>query len=239
MGIVYAGTDTWKVSASDLTFLFDECRRCFWLKLVGGLPRPRAPFPKVFSLLDAQTKRFFAGKRTGEIADILPPGRLVHGERAVRSGRLMLPGHQRPVLLAGRFDAAFRFDDGTFGIVDFKTAVPRDEHLALYGRQLHAYALAAENPAPGSLLLRPVTQLGLLCVEPTRMVRHRGGVAYGGHPHWVEIPREDGAFLGFLDEVLSVLERKTPPLPKADCRFCEYLTAGALTLLADHVPSSN
>jgi hypothetical protein len=239
MRMLYAGSDTWKLSASDLTFLFEECRRCFWMKLIGGLPRPRPPFPKVFILLDAQTKRFFAGKRTRELSPSLPPGRVALGERMVRSGRLVVPGHERPVLLAGRFDSAFRFDDGSFGLVDFKTAEPRDEHLALYGRQLHAYALAAENPAPGRLLLRPVKQLGLLCVEPTTMVRHRGGVAYGGRPRWVEIPRDDDAFLAFLGEVLAVLERKTPPLPAPTCQFCDYLTTGALTLLAHDIRTAN
>jgi hypothetical protein len=238
MDRLHAG-DAWKLSPSDLTFLYEECRRCFWMKLVGRLPRPRAPFPKVFTLLDAQTKRYFAGKRTREIAAALPPGRLIHGERAVRSGPLVVPGHQRQVLLAGRFDAAFRFDDGTFGLVDFKTAVPRDEHLGLYGRQLHAYALASESPAPGSLLLRPVTQLGLLCVEPTKMVRLGRGVAYGGQAHWLHIPRDDEGFLAFLGEVLSVLERKGPPLPSPACGFCSYLTTGALTLIAHHVASSN
>jgi hypothetical protein len=239
MGMLYAGGDTWKVSASDLTFLFEECRRCFWMKLVGGLPRPRAPFPKVFTLLDGQTKRFFAEKRTREISDLLPPGRLTYGERAVRSGRLAIPGNERPVLIGGRFDAAIRFDDGSFGLVDFKTAAPRQDHLALYGRQLHAYALAAENPAPGGLLLRPVSRLGLLCVEPTAMVRHRGGVAYGGQSHWVEIPRADDAFLVILGEALSVLERKTPPLPAPTCQFCDYLTTGALTLLAHDIRTAN
>jgi hypothetical protein len=239
MSRVYGAGDAWRLSPSDLTFLYEECRRCFWMKVVGGLPRPRAPFPKVFSLLDAQTKRFFAGKRTQEIAPELRPGRVVHGERAVRSGHLLIPGHRRPVLLRGRFDTAFRFDDRTFGLVDFKTTGPRDEHIALYGRQLHAYALAAENPAPGSLFLRSVSQLGLLCLEPTTMVRLRGGIAYRGQAHWVEIPRDDEAFLAFLAEVLTVLDRKTPPLPAPNCQFCDYLTTGAITFIAQDVTTSN
>lgn len=30
-----------------------------WMKLAGGLARPRTPFPKIFTLLDGQTKHFF------------------------------------------------------------------------------------------------------------------------------------------------------------------------------------
>lgn len=231
--------DAWKLNPSDLTFLLEQCKRCFWMKHVGGVPRPRGPFPKVFTLLDAQTKRFFEGKRTREVAPTLPPGRLIHGEHAVVSGPLLLAGSKRPLILGGRVDAVIRFDDGTFGIVDYKTTVPGEEHVALYSRQLHAYALAVENPAPGSLLLQPVSKLGLLCFEPIRMARHRGGVAYVGLPRWVEIARDDEAFLAFLSEVVSILERKGPPLPAPGCGFCSYVTSGALTLIAHHVMTSN
>ena len=37
-----------KLTPSMLTFLWDECRRCFWLH-ARGLPRPRMPFPSVFA----------------------------------------------------------------------------------------------------------------------------------------------------------------------------------------------
>jgi PD-(D/E)XK nuclease superfamily len=223
--------NAWKLSPSDLTFLYEECPRCFWLKVAGNLPRPRAPFPRIFSLLDSQTKEYFTGKRTEAIAHGIRPGRVLYGDRWVRSGPLHIPGHQTPVLLGGRFDTAFAFDDGTFGLVDFKTTDAKDDHVRLYGRQLHAYALSAESPAPGSLELRPITQMGLLCVEPARMTSVRGGVAYRGSAHWIEVPRDDEAFLAFLSQVLVLLERPTPPDPAPSCAFCEYLTSGSLALL--------
>ena len=58
----------WKISPSDLTFLFEECQACFWAKVAGNFPRPRMPFPRVFSLLDAQTKAYFDGKSTSAIS---------------------------------------------------------------------------------------------------------------------------------------------------------------------------
>ena len=45
--------------------------------------------------------------------------------------------------------------------------------------------------------------MGLLCVEPARMTSVRGGVAYRGSAHWIEVPREDEAFLAFLSQVLQ------------------------------------
>src|SRR5207244_1317347 len=124
----------------------------------------------------------------------------------VRSQPLLVPGHDTPVLLGGRFDTAFGFDDGSYGLVDYKTSDPKSDHVRRYGRQLHAYVLAAENPAPGNLMLKTVTQMGLLCVEPVAMVAAPTGVAYAAIPKWVEIERDDAAFLAFLSRVLDVLE---------------------------------
>jgi hypothetical protein len=222
----------WKLSPSDLTFLYEECPRCFWMKVAGGLPRPRAPFPKIFALLDSQMKAYFLNKRTEDMSRDVKPGTVLFGDRWVRSGPLFIPGHATPVLLQGRFDTAFAFDDGTFGLVDFKTADPKSDHIALYARQLHAYALAAENSAPGSLGLNPVTQMGLLCVEPTGVVQVNGGIAYNGTPKWMEVEREDQMFYSFLSDVLDCLARTSPPDPDPNCAFCSYVTDGALCLLA-------
>lgn len=41
-----------KLAPSDLTFLWEECQRCFWLKVKGVLKRPSGLFPKVFTRLD-------------------------------------------------------------------------------------------------------------------------------------------------------------------------------------------
>jgi hypothetical protein len=222
----------WKLSPSDLTFLASECPRCLWMKIAGGHPRPRAPFPRIFSVLDAETKKFFAGKRTEKIAVELPPGRVVLGDRWVRSAPIHVPGHHMPVFIAGRFDSAIRFDDSTYGVVDFKTTNPKDGHIPIYSRQVHSYAFALEHPAPGSLSLTPVTRLGLFVVEPVAMIAVKRGVAYKGVPHWVEIERDDIAFMAFLGEVLDVLERPSPPEPNPRCSFCTYLLDGVLAHLA-------
>jgi hypothetical protein len=115
--------------------------------------------------------------------------------------------------------------------VDFKTTIPREEHAPLYGRQLHAYALAAENPAPGNLQLKPVSRLGLLCFQPTRMTAGREGVAYRGSAHWIPIPRDDLMFMAFLIEVADLLDRSDAPDPAPGCAFCAYLQDGVLAYL--------
>lgn len=229
----------WKLSPSDLTFLASECPRCLWQKIAGNFPRPRSPFPKVFTLLDRQTKDYFAGKRTERISPDLPPGRVVHADRWVRSIPIRVPGHERRVFIAGRIDASLRFDDGSHGIVDFKTSVPRPEHVEFYGRQLHAYALAAENPAPGNLRLSPVARLGLLCFEPTRMTATRRGAAYRGEAHWIDVPRDDDAFMAFLAEIVDVLERPSPPDASPTCPYCQFLLDGVAGFLGSWLRSGD
>jgi hypothetical protein len=224
-------TNVVRLAPSDLTFLWDECQRCFWLKAKGVLKRPSAPFPKIFTRLDAQTKDFFFGKRAEQMSPELRPGRVAFGDRWVRSAPLSVPGHETQVMLAGRIDTALSFDDGSFGIIDFKTSEPKPEHVLFYSRQLHSYALAGEHPAEGALGLSAVSQLGLLCVEPIAMVQLEGDVAYKGTTHFLEIDRDDDAFMAFLSQVLYVLEKPEPPDPAPQCSFCTYLAAGSLVLL--------
>jgi hypothetical protein len=220
-----------KLAPSDLTFLWSECGRCFWLKARGVLRRPSAPFPKVFTMLDNQTKDFFFNKRSEEMAPELRPGRIAFGDRWVRSRPLAVPGHDTQVALQGKIDTALSFDDGSYGIIDFKTSEPKDGHVPFYGRQLHSYAIAAEHPAEGALDLSPVTQLGLLCVEPVAMIGVEDAVAYKGDTHFLEIERDDDAFYAFLSQVLYLLERPAPPDPAPKCGYCTYLANGSLVLL--------
>ena len=50
--------------------------------------------------------------------------------------------------------------------MDVRTTELKSCLADFYSPQLHAYALALENPAFGRELLKPVMLLGLLCFEP-------------------------------------------------------------------------
>lgn len=220
-----------KLAPSDLTFLWAECQACFWMKVHGVIRRPSAPFPKVFTVIDGLTKDHFYGRRTEEISNELPPGKIAFGDRWVRSQALEVPGHDSLVTIAGKIDTAATFDDGSYGVLDFKTSEPKPEHVFFYSRQLHCYAVAAENPRPGALELKPVTRLGLLCVEPVGMDHHGDGVALMCDTTYLPIAREDTAFVMFLDQVLHVLEQPTPPEPNPNCQYCRFVKAGSLRLI--------
>jgi CRISPR/Cas system-associated exonuclease Cas4 (RecB family) len=215
--------DTYKLSPSDLTFLWDECKRCFYLKVVNKIPRPSTPMPAIFTRIDGLMKAFYEGKATHEICPDLPPGFVQFGEKWVQSVPITLPGHTKGCFILGKFDTVVRFEDGSYGVVDFKTSTPKPTHLAFYGRQLHAYAYALEHAEIGKFSLNPISRLGLLVVEPNAMEKTPDGrIAYLGDMTWQEVPRDEDAFLRFLGEVMTVLEQPTPPAPAEKCSYCQY-----------------
>jgi hypothetical protein len=168
-----------KLSPSDLTFLWDECKRCFYLKYVHGITRPAAPFPSIFGTIDRLMKEYYQGRSTADLDPALPAGRVRFGEKWVESVPLTLPPHDLQCYIKGKFDTVVAFDDGSFGVVDFKTAEPKPSHVQFYGRQLHAYTYALEHPAAGKFSLSPISELGLLVVAPHAMdVTASGQIAY-------------------------------------------------------------
>jgi len=223
-------TSNWKLSPSELTFLWDDCPRCFYLKVVRKFNRPWGAFPKIFNRIDKLMKDHYEGKSTSEIAPELPEGIVQFGEKWVTSAPISIPGHEATCFIRGKFDTVVAFSDGSYGVVDFKTSQPRPEHVAFYGRQLHAYAYALEHPTPNSLALAPITRLGLLCVEPVSMDKIGSDqLAYIGDVTWLEVPKDNSFFTSFLDNVLTVLEKPTPPDSNPKCGYCQYRMASRET----------
>src|SRR5579872_6437683 len=168
------------LSPSDLTFLWDGCPRCFYLKVKLKYSAPRGVFPSIFSRMDSAMKEFYQGFRTESISPDLPPGVIVYGDRWLETGPIVIPDTSCTITLRGKMDTAARFDDGSYGIFDFKVAEPKPQHVAFYSRQLHAYALAAERPARGQLQFGPVRRLGLMVFEPGRYRQREQQGYYGG-----------------------------------------------------------
>jgi hypothetical protein len=153
------------------------------------------------------------------------------GDRWVESNPIVLLDRTSTCFIRGKFDTVVRFDDGSYGVVDFKTSHSKSEHVSLYSRQLHAYAYALEHAAPRKLKLSPVSRLGLLCVEPVDMLAFgENAYAYKAEAVWVKCPRDDEGFLAFLAEVLEVLDRPVPPAGSPTCPFCHYRDAARHTL---------
>jgi len=201
-----------KLTPSELTFLWEDCKRCFYQKVVNNIHRPWSPMPKIFTRIHSLLEEWASGKSTDLIAPGMPRG----------STPVPIPGRESMCFVRGKFDTIAKLEDNTYAIVDFKTCSRQDKHLALYSRQLHAYYLALENPAEGRFSLSPITKLGLLVWEPGQFSNTDDLMALAGSFTWVELPLDVPGFMEFLSDVLEILEHPVPPEPSPGCEYCSY-----------------
>ena len=211
----------YRLSPSDLTFTYEGCKRCFYHKVVENITLPSMPFPAIFSKMASLLKNHYDGKHTSELHVALPPGTVSHGEKNVRSEIIQLSNHKATCYISGRFDIVVSFNDGSYGVIDFKTGKPSKESAGLYSRQLHAYAYALEHPSTNALALSPVTKLGLLYFFPESVSQQNiERLAYESEITWVEIEKDEQGFLKFMDKVLDVLELTEAPKYSPNCQWC-------------------
>ncbi len=238
-----------RLSPSSLTFLHDECPACFWHHY-NGRPRPATAFPKVFGALDNAQKEFFTGHSVKDISRSLPAGTIQRGRR-VKSENISLPGTSYRVQFGGDTDTIFKFSRAGYGVCDFKTSAPGDQAAALYGRQLHAYAIALERPAGDAMPLAPVSRMGLICFPPDDMIELPTATsprstkstatsrtvakqyAYRTSAVWVEVERNDEAFLHFVANAVKLITRRTMPRSAPNCGWCRW-TRMTAPLLEQH-----
>jgi hypothetical protein len=212
----------YNISPSDLTFNWDGCKRCFYLKVKHNIVY-RSVFPGMFTRMGDLTSNFYLGKPASDISPELPAGNVKFREKWVKSVPISFPNTSSQVIIRGRFDAIISFDNGAFGIIDYKTSDASADKTAFYSRQLSAYAYALENPAPGALSISPITHLGLFVITPHRFERTPDGeMAFVTKTTWLDVPRDDATFLGLLAEVVALLDQPSPPDPDDDCGLCNY-----------------
>ena len=211
-----------KLSPSDLTFLFDDCKRCFYEKVKNNNPRPSTPFPKMFNTIDNLMKLHYEGKSTKEISRELEEGHVHFGDKWVESKVFRCKETGISCFFRGRTDTVVKFEKKGFGIVDFKTSYIKEENIEFYSRQLHAYSLALENAKEGFPSLKPISELGLLVCEPKFMTQPNiEEFSFNGPIKYQKIVRDDKKFFSFLRTVLALLGNPIPPEPKSDCKVCK------------------
>jgi len=212
-----------KLSPSSFSFLYEGCKRCFYLDVVHGMRQPSIPLPGIFSTIASLLKTHYNGRRTKELYPVLPEGVVTHGEKYVKSKIIKFPNHKNECFISGRFDIVTSFEDGSYGVIDFKTGNHQSDHDILYERQLRAYSFALENPAEGAFGLTPISKLGLLYFPPVRTKQDSvDRLLYESEIQWVEIEKDDEKFLNFLDEVMGILDSDKLPEPSPDCKWCNY-----------------
>ena len=215
----------YKLSPSDLTYLFEGCKYCFSLKVKYKIPQPSMPMPGIFSAIAGRQKVFYEMKRTEDFCKDLPPGTVEYGEKRVQSMPIKFSNSSNTCYISGRLDLVVKFNDGSFGVIDCKTASPSETKTKMYGRQLESYAYALENATEGYPSLSPITKLGLLYFEPIALEQvNETQQAFKGNLIWHEVRKDSNAFLEFLSDVVGILD--SDEIYPQTCEHCEYCKVG-------------
>ena len=218
-----------RISAKDLGWLAvdDFCPRCFWIERhAKGLPYQMG-FPGIFSSIDAYTKniveRYFQknGKFPQWLSEIGSAKRIV----SIKPSEFKV--ETDGITLTGIPDLLFERPDGSFAIVDYKTAKytgNQDQLMPIYQIQLNGYAYIAE-----AIGLKPVKDLYLVYFEPP--YKETYGAITDGHtnregfnmlfkPVIHKIKREPKEIDRLLEKASKTYELSKPPKGLDGCKDC-------------------
>jgi hypothetical protein len=210
------------ISPSDLTFLFGECHRCFWLKYNLGIARPG--FMPLIGPMAAMQERTFEGKSSTELGLRTPGGFVTSRGQTIISGRIKVGKRVTNWYIKGKYDLFLSFMKSKVAVIDCKlTTGDMDQRkLDLYKPQLEAYAFALENPQNGDSL--DVIETGLLMwkITSASSSAKQFGPIFQSEPSYLFSDRDPDFFREFIAEVIEVLDGSIPD-ENENCTFCKYL----------------
>ncbi len=206
----------------------DFCPRCFWFERHFG-PFPTR-FPGIFNVIDGASKKsvtrsFLTRKKLPDwlkISDVVRRIELEEMgtvERIHTRKYLVAKDKDTGLILRGDPDVVFELKDGTLHIVDFKTArytLKQNELLPLYEVQLNGYAILSHK--------KPVSKLSLVYCEPKPELLDDINFHLAFEVRVVDIGFNRRKVFELLKKAKEILDRKTPPEPRENCRgTCFYI----------------
>jgi hypothetical protein len=210
------------ISPSDLTFLFAECPRCFWLKYNLGVSRPG--FMPLVGPMAAMQEKTFQGKTSSDLGLKTQGGLVTSWGQTVISDRIKVKGKPTKWFIKGKYDLVLSFANSKAAIIDCKvtTGAMDDKKVELYRPQLEAYAFALENPQNGEPV--DVVETGLLMwrVSGANTNSEKLDPVFEIEPSYLHSNRDPHFFQMFITRVIELLEGDLPSEGE-DCTFCKYL----------------
>lgn len=210
------------ISPSDLTFSWNDCKRCFWLKYRYGIVAS-GMMPGLVTSLSSRQEKWYKDKSSHHFSPSLPNGVVDSTGLKVQSAPIMVDGDFSPFSLVGKYDFLLRYEHGTYGIIDTKIVGKNNGKGDFYWPQLAAYDYILANPATGTS--REVETLGL-------MVWAVGEVDFDGEASpaitfptaYEPVKRDLVKFNEFIVDVVKVLLGDLPP-SGSKCGNCAYVSA--------------
>lgn len=213
----------------------DFCPRCFWIRMhAKGLPYQI--FPGIFSSIDSYSKKLIHGwfDRHGEPPVWLAPlGDVTGYVNPPHYSKFRILDKESGVVLRGAPDGILRLRNGSYVIVDYKTAkfTPnQDELLPMYRVQLNAYAYIGERCDVKSRLV-PVSGLALVYTEPMTddkaahdaVNASKDGFKLGFSCHIERINLALDMIPVLLCKVRNIYDLQRAPQQSADCKNCDLV----------------
>jgi len=228
-------TDRIRISAKNLgeLALTNFCSRCFWLKLKLNNKLPFQIFPGIFSSIDAYTKNIIHS--WFDRYQSTPPWLSDLGELTgyINPPHYSIVDDDNDILFTGVPDGIFIRPDGSYIIVDYKTArytVAQGSLFPMYEVQLNGYALIGNERG-----FNPVSDLALVYMEPVtdkETAIHDGnyrddGFALGFSPKVHRVDLNPGEIYPLLAQVREIYEMPGAPDSHTGCKNCESVEAMA------------
>lgn len=223
--------DVW-VSPSDFVYLLSDCPRCWWLKSVARILRPKEGMPEIFNKIDGAMKLEFR-EEGGGCSRLLRRfgihGRIIPNQNQLKSKKIEFPEFRVRITVGGYTDEIVElWDDaetgptGEYGILDHKTTMPSDYKAMLFQRQLNGYAYAMECPASGDP--RQVSLLGLFVFKPESFNAHDPGreAQLKGSLSYLPVELARPMFDAQLAGIAELAAQPKPPLRSDRCPYCLY-----------------
>jgi hypothetical protein len=223
---------TVKIAPSEIAFLYDKCRAC-WYRKCHGLQKPKEQLPQMYSRVDKGMKALLGVKEMNEFFGI--PAVSTCSFEHVISTPIVYEEHGCQIVISGKIDKAFVLEDGTLALIEYKMTEPSERNVNNYSRQLHCYEMALRLPAKGEA--REVSRMDLIFYEPfddyARVKRAESGQIIctptsGALIHRpVEIDR--AAFERDVIEEMAKIAG-SPDMPEAGqwCDYCASLKASVV-----------
>jgi len=207
----------YRLSCSKL-ILFQECPRCFWLSVKQGLPRPAHPLPSLIYALDFAIKNYFNKYRQ---TAVLPPliSLQIKGKLLNDIPKTLQYKKENGVILNGRLDDIFVFENGAVAPLDHKTRSkpPENIHIA-HQTQMDIYSL---------LLMKNNYQIEnkaiLLYFYPDNLEPYlHNGLSFSCKV--VQVKTNPSHAEELLNNACNILDG---PMPESntDCCFCKWTQA--------------
>lgn len=211
----------------------DFCPRCFWIKLKCDRLPFQIPMPGVFSSIDSYIKdsvlRYY--EQEGELPGWFPDiGEVQRIEEIPSYQKFSVTEPQSGATLRGTPDGVFRLKDGTFHIVDYKTArftVAQSGLFPMYEVQLNAYAYIGNRT-----FFSPVSSISLIYLEPDTnlasnpdlLSRSKDYLMLGFTPKVKSVEIKPDSFIeGLLKQANQLNMEGMPPQHNPTCQDCKSL----------------